>query len=55
MLHVTFGRVLTDKNKNEQFIFKNRLIECLKNNEAIHYEILIKHFKKHLEPFQNYG
>jgi hypothetical protein len=55
VLHVTFGRVLTDKNKDGQFIFKNRLIECLKNNEETHYEIIIKHFKKHLDPFQNYG
>ena len=55
VLHVTFGRVLTDKNKNGQFIFKNRLIECLKNNEETHYEIIIKHFKKHLDSFQNYG
>lgn len=55
VLHVTFGRVLTDKNKSGEFIFKNRLIECLKNNEETHYEIIIKHFKKHLDPFQNYG
>ena len=55
VLHVTFGRVLTDKNKNGEFIFKNRLIECLKNNEGTHYEIIIKHFKKHLDSFQNYG
>jgi len=55
VLHVTFGRVLTDKNKNGQFIFKNRIIDCLKNNEETHYEIIIKHFKKHLDSFQNYG
>lgn len=51
VLHVTFGRILTDKNEKGEFIFKNRLIECLRNNEAVHYEIIIKHFKKHLDPF----
>jgi hypothetical protein len=51
VLHVTFGRILTDKNKNGDFIFKDRLMECLKNNEEIHYEILINHFKKHIKPF----
>lgn len=55
VLHVTFGRILTDKSKSGEFIFKDRLIECLKKNEEVHYEIIIKHFKKHLAPFQNYG
>lgn len=52
MLHVTFGRVLTDKNNNGDFIFKQRLIDCLKQNEEKHYEVIINHFKKHLEPFK---
>lgn len=51
VLHVTYGRVLTDKNENETYKFKNRLMDCLRNNEEIHYDVLIKHFKKHLEPF----
>ena len=51
VLHVTFGRILTDKNEKGEFIFKDRLIECLRNNEAVHYEIIIKHFMKHLNPF----
>jgi tagaturonate epimerase len=51
VLHVTFGRILTDINENGEFIFKHKLIECLINNEETHYEIIIKHFKKHLDPF----
>jgi hypothetical protein len=51
VLHVTFGRVLTDKLPNGDFKFKNRLFDCLADNEATHYEILIKHFNKHMEPF----
>ena len=55
VLHVTFGRILTDKNENGEFIFKDRLIKCLKDNEETHYEVVIKHFRKHLDPFQNYA
>ena len=51
VLHVTFGKVLTDRNKEGEFIFKNRLIDCLTNNEETHYEIIINHFHKHLIPF----
>lgn len=52
ILHVTFGRVLTDKSSDGDFIFKQRLIDCLKQNEETHYEVIINHFKKHLEPFK---
>jgi tagaturonate epimerase len=52
ILHVTFGRVLTDKDENGKYIFKERLLECLKRNEDIHYELLINHFRRHLEPFE---
>lgn len=51
ILHVTFGRVVTDKDENGKLKFKERLLNCLKVNEETHYNILIKHFKKHLEPF----
>lgn len=52
ILHVTFGRVVTDKDEHGKSKFKERLLNCLKNNEETHYDILIKHFKKHLEPFK---
>lgn len=55
VLHVTFGKVLTDKNKNGEFIFKAKLIDCLKRNEDLHSEIIFKHFKKHLNPFGYHG
>jgi tagaturonate epimerase len=51
ILHVTFGRIVTDKDENGKLKFKERLLNCLKENEETHYNILIKHFKKHLEPF----
>jgi len=52
ILHVTYGKVLSEKNQNGEFIFKEKIIECLKKNEEMHYDLLIKHFKKHLKPFK---
>lgn len=52
VLHVTFGRTLTEKNQQGDFLFKTDIINCLKENEDSHYEILINHFKKHIEPFK---
>ncbi|MCK6613315.1 MAG: tagaturonate epimerase family protein [Ignavibacteriaceae bacterium] len=51
VLHVCFGRVLTEKDQSGNYRFKQKLIDCLNENENTHYEILIQHFKKHLEPF----
>lgn len=52
VLHVTFGRVLTDKSVEGEYLFKTKILDCLKENEEIHYNILIKHFIKHLDPFK---
>lgn len=52
ILHVTFGRVLTDKDDKGNYIFKNRILDCLRENEDTHYDLLIEHFRKHLEPFE---
>jgi hypothetical protein len=51
ILHVTFGRILTDKTENGKYIFKRRIYECLKDNEELHYNFLIDHFHKHLDAF----
>ncbi len=53
-LHVTYGRVLTDKNQKSQYIFRDRIYDCLKRNEGLHYELLVKHFDRHLRPFKNW-
>ncbi len=52
VLHVTFGRVLTDRDAEGKLIFKDRLINLLKSNEELHYKIIEKHFLKHMEPFK---
>ena len=52
VLHVTFGRVLTELNENGDYLFKDEIIKCLEENEALHYEFIINHFKNHLRPFE---
>ncbi len=51
-LHVTYGRVLTEKDAKSQFVFRRRIYDCLERNESLHYQVLINHFHRHLEPFR---
>ncbi len=53
ILHVTYGRVLTDKNDSGKYIFREKIYKCLAENEDLHYEYLIKHFHRHLDPFKD--
>ena len=55
ILHVNFGRVLTDKDKNGNYLFRDRLLKCLEGNEEVHYNNLITHFKRHLLSFNSSG
>lgn len=52
VLHVTFGRILTDKSPDGTYIFKDRLLNYLKTYEETYYEIIEIHFHKHLNPFK---
>ncbi len=51
-LHVTYGRVLTEKDSSGKYLFREKIYKCLNENEELHYEILIKHFKRHMDPFK---
>lgn len=51
IFHVTFGLVLTIKNNDGKYIFRNRIYNCLEVNEELHYKYLVKHFRRHLDPF----
>lgn len=51
VLHVTFGKVLTAKNKNGGYLFRERIVHCLNEHEDTHYELLKRHFQRHLKPF----
>ena len=52
VFHVTFGLVLTVKDDNDKYIFRDGIYKCLEENEDLHYKYLIKHFRKHLDPFK---
>lgn len=53
-LHVTYGRVLTEKNEKSEYVFRTGIYKCLERNEDLHYQLLIKHFHRHLEPFKSW-
>ena len=52
VLHVTFGKVLTTKKDDGTYLFRDKFMNCLKENEELHYEYLYKHFRRHLKPFE---
>ncbi|MBN1302070.1 MAG: hypothetical protein JW995_12725 [Melioribacteraceae bacterium] len=52
ILHVAFGKVLTVKNETGSNKYKDEILNCLRNNEETHYELLVNHFRKHLKPFE---
>ena len=54
-LHVTYGRVLTEKKDASGYIFRNRIYDCLNRNEDLHYELLVRHFHRHMDPFRRVG
>ena len=51
ILHVNFGKVLTMMEGNEGYMFRDRVLRCLEENEETHYQNLIDHFRRHLQPF----
>ena len=51
VLHVGFGPVLTAKDHNGNYVFRDRMQKSLTANEEIHYDNLEKHMRKHIAPF----
>jgi tagaturonate epimerase len=52
VFHVTFGQVLSARDAEGRSLFRDRFMACLNNHEDVHYETLIRHFRKHLDPFK---
>lgn len=50
VLHVTFGKVLTVKDVNARYRFRDRILRSLMDHEDVYYEYLVRHFRRHLEP-----
>lgn len=51
VLHVTFGRVLTERESDGKTLFKDRIMASLETNETHHYGNLVTHFRRHTQPF----
>ncbi|MFC1650601.1 tagaturonate epimerase family protein [Candidatus Latescibacterota bacterium] len=51
VMHVTFGKVLTEKTSGGDYLFRDSILKCLNENEEIHYELLKRHFERHIKPF----
>jgi hypothetical protein len=48
LLHVTFGSVLTQGKRAGGGTFKDAILGALRRHDALHREVLVKHFDKHL-------
>lgn len=48
LLHVTFGSVLTQGRREDGRPFKEAILDNLRRHDALHREVLVKHFDKHL-------
>jgi len=51
LLHVTYGSVLTVKDAQGGYRFRERLLHALRTNEDVHYEIVARHLRQHTKPF----
>ena len=51
LLHVTYGSVLTVRDSEGNYRFRDRLYHALRANEETHYEIVARHLRKHICPF----
>jgi hypothetical protein len=51
VMHVTFGRVLTEKQTGGEYLFKDRVLAALGKHEKEHFDNLVAHFRRHTAPF----
>jgi hypothetical protein len=49
LIHITYGLILSKKNTDGSFTFKNRLYKLWQDNEDEYRKALVKHIGKHLE------
>ncbi len=52
LLHVTFGSVLTSKNPDGTYRFRDRFYEALESHEEDYYTALERHLGRHAAPFR---
>ena len=51
VLHVTFGATLTATTKNDEYLFRDRILDVIDEHEDEHYKVLNKLFCAHLDAF----
>jgi hypothetical protein len=51
ILHVNFGGVLTARDTDGSYRFRDHLLDLLDRNEALHFRLVEQHFRKHFESF----
>jgi len=49
LIHITYGHILTQKNPDGSFMFKDRLYKLLREHEEEYRSALVKHIGKHLK------
>ncbi len=49
LIHITYGSVLQAKDENGQYIFRDRLMQILDENEEEYFGLLERHISRHME------
>jgi len=49
LIHTTYGSVLSGKDKEGTYLFRNQIYQTLYHNEDEHYQAVSEHVKKHLD------
>jgi tagaturonate epimerase len=49
VIHITYGLILQEKDDQGSFVFRNKIYDCLYQNEDLYATYLKKHIGKHLE------
>ncbi len=49
LIHITYGFILTDKDENGNYVFRDELYRFWRENEDVYYSMLEKHIGHHAE------
>jgi hypothetical protein len=49
LIHITYGSILREKDKNGRYRFRERIFKTLFDHEKAHYQAVTQHIKHHLD------
>jgi len=52
LIHTTYGSILSGKNQEGAYLFRDQIYQILYHNEDQHYQAISEHVKKHLDLLQ---